>query len=445
MMATKQDIFIEKVKDGAIAGWHAGKILPSVTIAQACLESKWGESELATKAYNLFGIKAKNGWKGESYTVRTAEYDENNKQFFINAPFRKYDSWKESLIDHAKFFHEDWREVHYSTHGVIGQTDYKKACKGLQSAGYATSKIYADQLMGLIEMYKLYKYDDVIKESEVKGMKIFLSVGHSILKGGSCTSAVGYTHEYRYNKELAPYIKEELESRGHKCDVIICPERAFPSKEGEYSYKIPKANGGGYDLVCELHLNASDGAGHGVEVFYYPGDKKGNNIASYICKNISSLGFTNRGPLTGQLYMINDTRPTAVLVESFFCDNRQDSNLASQVGFKKMAVAIACGLLQEDCNSKANTSISDTNMKVGWVEESEQWYYYDKGKKRTGWLKSGSKWFYLDPEKDGAMVTGWLEYNHNKFYFNSKGYCMTGKQVIDGKTYEFDKDGYLIK
>jgi len=90
-------------------------------------------------------------------------------------------------------------------------------------------------------------------------------------------------------------------------------------------------------------------------------------------------------------------------------------------------------------------SISDTNMKVGWTEEEGLWYYYDKGKRRTGWLKSGSKWFYLNPDKDGAMVTGWLEYNHNKFYFNSKGYCMTGKQVIDGNTYEFNKDGYLIK
>lgn len=55
MMATKQDIFIDKVKDGAIAGWYAGKILPSVTIAQACLESGWGTSELATKANRQLG------------------------------------------------------------------------------------------------------------------------------------------------------------------------------------------------------------------------------------------------------------------------------------------------------------------------------------------------------------------------------------------------------
>lgn len=52
---TEQDIFIDKVKDGAIAGWHEGRILPSVTIAQACLESGWGTSELATKANRQLG------------------------------------------------------------------------------------------------------------------------------------------------------------------------------------------------------------------------------------------------------------------------------------------------------------------------------------------------------------------------------------------------------
>ena len=171
---TEQEIFIDKVKDGAIAGWHEGRILPSVTIAQACLESGWGTSELATKANNLFGIKAKEDWKGESYTVKTAEYDKNNKKFYIDAAFRKYRNWQCSLVDHARFFHTPaWREDNYKA--VIGEVDYRKACKALQSAGYATSQEYGNQLIGLIEMYKLDKYDSVAKniESEVQNMVAF--------------------------------------------------------------------------------------------------------------------------------------------------------------------------------------------------------------------------------------------------------------------------------
>ena len=364
-MATKQELFIEKVKDGAIAGWHEGRILPSVTIAQACLESGWGTSDLATKANNLFGIKAKQDWKGESYTVRTAEYDKNNKKFYINAAFRKYKNWQDSLVDHAKFFHEGWREDHYTSHGVIGQTDYKKACKGLQSAGYATSQEYASQLIGLIEMYELDKYDSVAKnrESEVKGMRIFLSVGHSILKGGGCTSASGFVNEYRYNKELAPYVKKALESLGHTCDIVICPEGRFTNWTQERGYKLPIANSGKYDLVCELHLNASNGQGQGAEVLYYPGDRKGNEIAARGASALSKLGFKNRGAKSrGDLYIIAATKPTAVLFESFFCDNKHDTDLAKNLGFEKMAGAICYGLVGKYPDISTNIKRGETKV-----------------------------------------------------------------------------------
>ncbi len=97
--------FIDKIKNGAIEGWKIGKILPSVSIAQGILESGWGKSELAINGNNLFGIKASDGWNGTTYTIKTAEYDRNNNKFYINAAFRKYNSWDESVKDHALFFH----------------------------------------------------------------------------------------------------------------------------------------------------------------------------------------------------------------------------------------------------------------------------------------------------------------------------------------------------
>lgn len=177
-------------------------------------------------------------------------------------------------------------------------------------------------------------------------MRIFLSIGHSILKGGGCTSASGFVNEYRYNKALAPYVKTELERLGHSCDVIVCPEGRFRSWTGERSYKLPIANSGKYDLVCELHLNASNGAGYGMECLYYPGDARGRAIAERGCKNFSNLGFRNRGAKArGDLYIIGATRPTAVLFESFFCDNKGDCDRANNLGYKKIAEAIATGLV----------------------------------------------------------------------------------------------------
>ena len=176
-------------------------------------------------------------------------------------------------------------------------------------------------------------------------MRIFLSVGHSILKGGGCTSASGYINEYRYNKELALYVKRALESKGHQCDIIQVPEYTYRSMSGEKSYKLPIANSGKYDLVCELHLNASNGNGYGMECLYYPGDKKGYAISNNACKEFEKLGFRNRGPKNGGwLYIINSTRPTAVLFESFFCDNKGDCDRAKRLGYSKIANAIANAL-----------------------------------------------------------------------------------------------------
>ena len=58
-------------------------------------------------------------------------------------------------------------------------------------------------------------------------MKVAITVGHSILKNGNCTSAGGYVQEYKYCKELAPLIANYLKQEKHTVDVIVCPERQF--------------------------------------------------------------------------------------------------------------------------------------------------------------------------------------------------------------------------
>ena len=156
----EQQAFIDRVKTGAMQGWKDRKVLPSVSIAQAILESGWGDSGLTTQSNNLFGIKADSTWKGRTVNMRTAEYDGNGNKYYINADFRAYDSLDASILDHSNYFYDSTgTNVRSRYAAFIGETDYKKACVALQASGYATASNYGSTLVSLIEKYKLYEYD----------------------------------------------------------------------------------------------------------------------------------------------------------------------------------------------------------------------------------------------------------------------------------------------
>ena len=151
-----QSHFLSAIKQGAMDGAKEG-VLPSITAAQAILESGWGSSELAKAPNNnLFGIKDSEDWNGEIVTVPTQEYV-NGEYITVNAAFRKYASWNDSVVDHAKFFTStEWRKNNYRK--VVNETDYRIAAQELKNAGYATDPSYAGKLISLIEAYKLYEW-----------------------------------------------------------------------------------------------------------------------------------------------------------------------------------------------------------------------------------------------------------------------------------------------
>ena len=153
---SKQLDFINQVKDGAIASMKKHKVCASVTIAQAILESGWNSSTLSKQHFNLFGVKADKSWTGKKAIMSTAEYTRNNQKYFIDAAFRKYGSFAESIEDHALFLINNSR---YKINGLFNSLDYKKQTSALQKAGYATSPEYSKMLNTIIEQYKLDQYD----------------------------------------------------------------------------------------------------------------------------------------------------------------------------------------------------------------------------------------------------------------------------------------------
>ncbi|MGK4248090.1 phage tail protein [Bacillus licheniformis] len=151
--------FIKEIAPDAQRVYKKYDILASLIIAQACLESAWGTSGLVQKGKNLFGIKGT--YNGQYVLMWTTEYDKSGNATKVQARFRKYPSWYESIQDLAKLYVNgtSWDPNHYKA--VVGEKDYKKASAALVKAGYATDPNYATKLNNLIQTYKLTQYDTV--------------------------------------------------------------------------------------------------------------------------------------------------------------------------------------------------------------------------------------------------------------------------------------------
>ncbi|REJ12310.1 MAG: hypothetical protein C6W58_16910 [Bacillaceae bacterium] len=157
--------FIKQIAPHAQKIQEKYKILASLVIAQACLESNFGQSGLAQNGKNLFGIKG--SYNGQSVTMKTTEY-RNGKPYKTDAAFRKYPSWVESLEDLAQLYTNgvSWDKNKYKS--IIGETNYVTACKKVQECGYATDPNYAAKLIRIIEKYELHKYDKVGNKKPTK-------------------------------------------------------------------------------------------------------------------------------------------------------------------------------------------------------------------------------------------------------------------------------------
>ena len=133
----------------AVDEMNRSGIPASITLAQGILESGDGQSDLARKSKNHFGIKCHKDWTGERVYHDDDEKDEC---------FRKYKNVRFSFEDHTDFL---VRGSRYDFLFDLDQSDYKGWAKGLKKAGYATSPSYADRLIKIIEAAELYAYDDL--------------------------------------------------------------------------------------------------------------------------------------------------------------------------------------------------------------------------------------------------------------------------------------------
>lgn len=170
--------YIDQYKDLAIEEMLRYRIPASITLAQGLLESGAGQSDLARKGNNHFGIKC-HDWQGN-----TVYHDDDATQ----ECFRSYNTVKESFEDHSKFLANKQR---YKRLFDLNTDDYKGWAHGLKECGYATNPQYAYRLISIIEQYQLYVYDKATSYNE-----FMASHAGADLQG----AAQGFHTIYAFNK-----------------------------------------------------------------------------------------------------------------------------------------------------------------------------------------------------------------------------------------------------
>ncbi len=130
----------------------------SVALAQAILESGWGESSLTKNARNWFGIKCSSTvspHQNGCYAVNTTEYDSSGTAYTTTAQFRKYDTDQNSFIDHGYFLSRLTRYA--KAFSYTNNPD--RFIVEVHLGGYATDPQYANKVINLMSKYNLYQYN----------------------------------------------------------------------------------------------------------------------------------------------------------------------------------------------------------------------------------------------------------------------------------------------
>lgn len=191
---TRQE-YIDKYKETAMEAMRTHGIPASITLAQGCLESGDGNSDLAVKANNHFGIKCHNDWKGQTYYKKD---DDPGKSCF-----RKYRNASESFKDHSDFLRYRDR---YAFLFDLEITDYKGWCYGLKKAGYATDPQYAERLIKIIEDYRLYRFDREMYTKAGKNSNLLPPSPNELMKVMELNPARN-SLLYKYSRNRTIYVR----------------------------------------------------------------------------------------------------------------------------------------------------------------------------------------------------------------------------------------------
>ena len=167
-----KDEFLEFMAPWAIKLWKEHEILPSITLAQAAVESAWGKCAIG---WNLGGVKAccQNDELSEQFLYKFNGYDmvagkcywhgryKANLMTteFISGEYVRMTQWFDYYFSVQEFLDRRYAVLNQRNYypDVVGQPDYIKACESLEM--YASGHNYPQAIIDFIEFYSLTDYD----------------------------------------------------------------------------------------------------------------------------------------------------------------------------------------------------------------------------------------------------------------------------------------------
>jgi hypothetical protein len=227
--------FLKKISSIVVAENNKrGKpLFSSVVIAQALLESNWGQSKLMMNANAVFGIKCGSSWKGKCYNSKTKECFDGKSFTNITAYFRAYNNLEESVSDYFNL--------------ITKSTRYRKACvtktpkeciTEIKKGGYATDPNYVSSIMFLIEHYNLTKYDNNQKENNkvdyIVGKTYTTKVDLNVRTGAGTQYKKKDFDDLTFNAQQHVYKRTGVLKKGTK---VTCLDLIL--KDNEIWFKIP--------------------------------------------------------------------------------------------------------------------------------------------------------------------------------------------------------------
>lgn len=231
--------YIKTYSDLAVQHQKKYKIPASITLAQGLLESGAGQSDLARRSNNHFGIKCHSDWRGG----RVYHDDDLRGECF-----RKYKRVEDSYEDHSKFLLRSRYERLFD----LKITDYKGWARGLQKCGYATDRAYANKLIKVIEDYELYRYDTgkghKISQKEREKQK-YPKLRYTIYR------TFGLLYVYAKENDSFDRIAQSLDFKVKDLKKFNEVPEDFPLQKGDIVYlekKKKKADKPYYDHIVQI-------------------------------------------------------------------------------------------------------------------------------------------------------------------------------------------------